>query len=113
MHTRLRRTSSSRFLEPVQKLIVMKYTAPPTYGRTDCVAFLAARHIYLGYRRKSMAEQLVIGCSGGNYGDPVEKGGWVGSFYPDSQTKRLRYYSEYFLLLQSSTPHFMTSFILR
>jgi uncharacterized protein YecE (DUF72 family) len=43
-----------------------------------------------------MAEQLVIGCSGGNYGDPVEKGGWVGSFYPDSQTKRLRYYSEYF-----------------
>jgi uncharacterized protein YecE (DUF72 family) len=39
---------------------------------------------------------LLIGCSGWNYGDPAEKGGWVGSFYPDSQTKRLRYYSEYF-----------------
>jgi uncharacterized protein YecE (DUF72 family) len=40
--------------------------------------------------------QLSIGCSGWNYGDSVEKGGWVGSFYPDSQTKRLRYYSEFF-----------------
>jgi uncharacterized protein YecE (DUF72 family) len=43
-----------------------------------------------------VAQQVLIGCSGWNYGDPVEKGGWVGSFYPDSQTKRLRYYSEYF-----------------
>jgi hypothetical protein len=42
------------------------------------------------------AQLLLIGCSGWNYGDPVEKGGWVGSFYPDSQTKRLRYYSEFF-----------------
>jgi uncharacterized protein YecE (DUF72 family) len=40
--------------------------------------------------------QVSIGCSGWNYGDPVEKGGWVGSFYPDAQTKRLRYYSEFF-----------------
>jgi uncharacterized protein YecE (DUF72 family) len=40
--------------------------------------------------------QISIGCSGWNYGDPVEKGGWVGSFYPDAQTKRLRYYSEFF-----------------
>ncbi|MDQ3847348.1 MAG: DUF72 domain-containing protein [Thermoproteota archaeon] len=40
--------------------------------------------------------QILIGCSGWNYGDPVEKGGWVGSFYPDVQTKRLRYYSEFF-----------------
>jgi uncharacterized protein YecE (DUF72 family) len=40
--------------------------------------------------------QVFIGCSGWNYGDPVEKGGWVGSFYPDAQTKRLRYYSEFF-----------------
>src|SRR5919202_7233 len=40
--------------------------------------------------------QLLIGCSGWNYGDPVEDGGWVGSFYPDSHTKRLRYYSEFF-----------------
>ncbi len=40
--------------------------------------------------------QISIGCSGWNYGDPVEKGGWVGSFYPDAHTKRLRYYSEFF-----------------
>jgi len=40
--------------------------------------------------------QILIGCSGWNYGDSVEKGGWVGSFYPDVQTKRLRYYSEFF-----------------
>jgi uncharacterized protein YecE (DUF72 family) len=40
--------------------------------------------------------KVSIGCSGWNYGDPVEKGGWVGSFYPDPQTKRLRYYSEFF-----------------
>jgi uncharacterized protein YecE (DUF72 family) len=40
--------------------------------------------------------QILIGCSGWNYEDPVEKGGWVGSFYPDVQTKRLRYYSEFF-----------------
>ena len=31
-----------------------------------------------------------------SYGDPVEKRGWVGSSHPDSQTKRLRYYSEFF-----------------
>ena len=40
--------------------------------------------------------QISIGCSGWNYGDSVEKGGWVGSFYPDAQTRRLRYYSEFF-----------------
>ena len=40
--------------------------------------------------------QISIGCSGWNYGDPVEKGGWVGSFYPDAHTKHLRYYSEFF-----------------
>lgn len=41
-------------------------------------------------------KQVFIGCSGWNYSDPYEKGGWVGSFYPDSQTRRLRYYSEFF-----------------
>jgi len=40
--------------------------------------------------------QISIGCSGWNYGDSFEKGGWVGSFYPDGQTKRLSYYSEFF-----------------
>jgi uncharacterized protein YecE (DUF72 family) len=39
---------------------------------------------------------MSIGCSGWNYGDLVEEGGWIGSFYPDAQTKRLRYYSEFF-----------------
>ncbi|HKX81921.1 MAG TPA: DUF72 domain-containing protein [Nitrososphaera sp.] len=40
--------------------------------------------------------QVLVGCSGWNYGDPFEKGGWVGSFYPDSREKRLSYYSRYF-----------------
>lgn len=39
---------------------------------------------------------LLIGTSGWNYGDPVEKGGWVGSVYPDSKTRRLSYYSTIF-----------------
>lgn len=38
----------------------------------------------------------LIGTSGWNYGEPVEKGGWVGSFYPDTKTKRLSYYSQFF-----------------
>ena len=38
-----------------------------------------------------MAEFL-IGCSGWNYPDTPEKGGWTGIFYPDKDTKRLRYY---------------------
>jgi uncharacterized protein YecE (DUF72 family) len=46
--------------------------------------------------RVIMASEVLIGCSGWNYGDDVARGGWVGSFYPDSQTKRLRYYSEFF-----------------
>ncbi len=40
--------------------------------------------------------QPLIGCSGWDYKDSVEKGGWVGSFYPDSHTKRLQYYSQFF-----------------
>ena len=40
--------------------------------------------------------QLLLGCSGWNYGDTSDKGGWVGIFYPDKNTKRLRYYSQFF-----------------
>jgi uncharacterized protein YecE (DUF72 family) len=40
--------------------------------------------------------ELLLGCSGWNYGDASEKGGWVGVFYPDKDTKRLRYYSQFF-----------------
>lgn len=43
-----------------------------------------------------MPARLLVGCSGWNYGDPFEKGGWVGSFYPDSKTRRLSYYSHFF-----------------
>jgi uncharacterized protein YecE (DUF72 family) len=42
------------------------------------------------------SQLLLIGCSGWNYGDLAEKGGWVGSFYPDTQTRRLSYYSRFF-----------------
>lgn len=40
--------------------------------------------------------ELLIGCSGWNYGDTPDKGGWTGVFYPDKETKRLRYYSQFF-----------------
>ena len=40
--------------------------------------------------------QFLIGCSGWNYSDPPDKGGWTSVFYPDKDTKRLRYYSQFF-----------------
>ncbi len=40
--------------------------------------------------------ELLLGCSGWNYGDTPDRGGWVGIFYPDRNTKRLRYYSQFF-----------------
>jgi len=39
---------------------------------------------------------VLIGCSGWSYDDSFEKGGWVKAFYPDSQTKKLQYYSLFF-----------------
>jgi hypothetical protein len=36
-----------------------------------------------------MSEQVLVGCSGWNYGDTPDKGGWTGVFYPDKDTKRL------------------------
>jgi uncharacterized protein YecE (DUF72 family) len=40
--------------------------------------------------------QILIGCSGWNYSDSPDKVGWTGVFYPDKDTKRLRYYSQFF-----------------
>ena len=40
--------------------------------------------------------KVLVGCSGWSYGDKAEKGGWVGSFYPNSMTKKLPYYSRFF-----------------
>ncbi|HXT85052.1 MAG TPA: DUF72 domain-containing protein [Verrucomicrobiae bacterium] len=40
--------------------------------------------------------QLFIGCSGWNYGDSSEKGGWLNIFYPDNKTRKLNYYSQFF-----------------
>ncbi|MFL6460014.1 MAG: DUF72 domain-containing protein [Nitrososphaeraceae archaeon] len=40
---------------------------------------------------------LLLGCSGWNYcNTPENGGGWTGVFYPDANTKRLRYYSQFF-----------------
>jgi hypothetical protein len=41
-------------------------------------------------------DELLLGCSGWNYPDNPDKGGWTGVFYPDKVTKRLRYYSQFF-----------------
>lgn len=43
-----------------------------------------------------LAGKILVGCSGWNYPDPADKGGWVGPFYPDSKTRFLHYYSQYF-----------------
>ena len=40
--------------------------------------------------------QILIGCSGWSYTDLPEKGGWTKVFYPNGQTKRLSYYSQFF-----------------
>src|SRR5688500_18202204 len=40
--------------------------------------------------------KVLIGCSGWSYADLLEKGGWTKVFYPNSQTKRLSYYSQFF-----------------
>lgn len=40
--------------------------------------------------------EILIGCSGWNYGDTPDNGGWTKVFYPDKETKRLRYYSQFF-----------------
>lgn len=39
---------------------------------------------------------LRIGCSGWSYADSTEKGGWTKIFYPNINTKRLQYYSQFF-----------------
>ena len=33
--------------------------------------------------------EVLLGCSGWNYPDTADKGGWTGVFYPDKDTKRL------------------------
>ncbi len=43
-----------------------------------------------------MCPQLFIGCSGWNYSDTSEKGGWLHIFYPDNKTRKLNYYSQFF-----------------
>jgi uncharacterized protein YecE (DUF72 family) len=35
-------------------------------------------------------------CSGWNYPDSPNNGGWVGSFYPDAKIRLLHFYSNYF-----------------
>ena len=43
-----------------------------------------------------MQGNIVLGCSGWNYPDTPDKGGWTEIFYPDKSTKRLHYYSQFF-----------------
>lgn len=39
---------------------------------------------------------VLIGCSGWSYSDSVDRGGWMKVFYPNTQTKKLQYYSQFF-----------------
>lgn len=43
-----------------------------------------------------MCSQLYLGCSGWNYGEASEKGGWLNVFYPENKTRKLSYYSQFF-----------------
>ena len=43
-----------------------------------------------------MDSNVLIGCSGWNYNETPDKGGWLNVFYPDKKTKKLRYYSQFF-----------------
>jgi uncharacterized protein YecE (DUF72 family) len=43
-----------------------------------------------------MQGNFILGCSGWNYPDAPDKGGWTRIFYPEKATKRLRYYSQIF-----------------
>lgn len=43
-----------------------------------------------------MCSQFYLGCSGWNYGDIPDKGGWLNVFYPSNQTRKLSYYSQFF-----------------
>ena len=44
----------------------------------------------------SLEGEFLLGCSGWNYADTPDKGGWTNVFYPNESTKRLRYYSQFF-----------------
>lgn len=39
---------------------------------------------------------VLIGCSGWSYPDSIEKGGWMKIFYPNTRTKKLQFYSQFF-----------------
>jgi uncharacterized protein DUF72 len=43
-----------------------------------------------------VAALRLLGTSGWKYNEPVEKGGWIGVFYPDEKTRFLKYYSQFF-----------------
>jgi len=43
-----------------------------------------------------MGDTALVGCSGWKYDDSIEKGGWIGVFYPDEKTKFLKFYSQFF-----------------
>ena len=48
------------------------------------------------FSRVSSEGEFLLGCSGWNYADTPDKGGWTNVFYPNESTKRLRYYSQFF-----------------
>jgi uncharacterized protein YecE (DUF72 family) len=39
---------------------------------------------------------VLIGCSGWSYSESVVKGGWMKIFYPNTRTKKLQFYSQFF-----------------
>ena len=43
-----------------------------------------------------MSSKLFIGCSGWNYVDTSQNGGWLNTFYPNKKTKTFAHYSQFF-----------------
>jgi len=50
--------------------------------------------------------KILVGTSGWSYGDKAEKGGWVGVFYPNTTTKKLPYYSQYFNTVEHDASYY-------
>lgn len=44
----------------------------------------------------SSQRDFLLGCSGWSYADTPDNGGWTEVFYPDANTKKIQYYSQFF-----------------
>jgi hypothetical protein len=63
-------------------------------GHVVMVGGLCSANARCGYILRM--DEFVLGCSRWNCTGTAENGGWTREFYTDKDTKRLRYYSQFF-----------------